>query len=462
MKEKVNRLLEWLRVSDQFYLAPNVGIIESEGSGRGVVLNRGNLRKHDVIVTVPSHYQLNYYTILWHISLFNPKLKLEGVTISDDERAKYGKALQGDDPRFQLYTILDQDSLLELTSFQLFALYIIVEWSLLPLLSEGKIESFWQPFFDVWPSAEELGSIPAIWECSHSSKEKDLLPLLPLASRTLLKKKIKLIKDDWTLIGPLLLKGLDKFRQDGRLVISSSELFERFLHVYFIINSRCLYSKVQLRKGDEESQFTMVPYVDFLNHTEEVDAHCYPKVLKTPKGQSSMGPFSLRCGEPGYERVGDEIFLNYGPHSDDFLLNEYGFVLEKNQWNYLDVSEDMEALFNGHPAVVSFLEHHGYWGDYTINHSEVSYRIIVALSLIVTKDYRRVEKFLSGFISEDYFWPKIRDTLSQFLTSLCDKIQDRVQHLEDMRAESYDFCVQNVVSLYMGYLDIIEHHLDRL
>lgn len=462
MEQRIERLLKWLKKSDEFYLSPNVGVIESEGSGRGVVLKNGNLRKHDVIVSVPSHYQLNYYTILWNISLFNSELKIDGVTVNENEKEKYAKMLQDDDPRFQIYSSLDQTFLLSLTSFQIFEIYIMVEWILLPLWSEGRIESFWQRFFDVWPSAEELSSIPAIWSCSPSSKDKNLLPFLPSASCVLLKKKIKLIDHDWALIHPWLASCVENFRQQGQETLPQDELYQKFLEVYFIINSRCLYSKVLLRKGDEESQFTMVPFVDFLNHTEEINEHCYPKVGRTPKAQTNMGPFSLRCGERGYNRIGDEILLNYGPHSNDFLLNEYGFVLEKNQWNYIDISEDIQAMLEGKSAMISFLKHHDYWGDYTINHSEISYRVIVVFSLFVTKDYKRMDKFLSGFISEDYFWPKIEDTLRQFLTSLCDKIRDRVEKLEDMRAESYDFSAQNVVALYMGYMDIIEHHLDRL
>lgn len=460
VERRVETLLGWLRSSDQFYLSPNVEVNECEESGRGVVLKFGALKKNEKVVSIPGRYQLNFNTILWNISLFNPQLEVSGVTMSDGDKQLF----QSDDkdPRFKIYSSLDQKTLMSLTSFQLFALYILVEWTLLPLLSKGSIKSFWQPFFDAWPSKEELRSIPAIWYNSPLSMDKELLEYLPLSSKELLKKKNDLLKQDWNVIQAWLLNNVEQFRQDGYECPSPEDLYDNFLHVYFIINSRCLYSKVHLKKDDIESQFTMVPFVDFLNHTEEIDSHCYPKITRNPRASLEVGAFSLRCGDHSYNTVGEPVLLNYGPHSNDFLLNEYGFVLQTNRWNYIDISDEIISLVGEDNAMESFLKKHGYWGNYTINESEVSYRVLVALSLIVTKDYKRVEKLLLGVISEDYFLPKISSKLRELLESLFENYQNVMELLRKKPTEADSFSVGNLATIYDGYMDIIEHHLNRI
>jgi hypothetical protein len=61
-------------------------------------------------------------------------------------------------------------------------------------------------------------------------------------------------------------------------------------------------------------------------------------------------------------------FLQYGGHSDGFLLAEYGFVAYGgNEWNEVWLGEEVEALFEKLPAREKekkreLLENEGYWG----------------------------------------------------------------------------------------------------
>ncbi|QLL31882.1 hypothetical protein HG536_0C00490 [Torulaspora globosa] len=461
LDNRLEKLVAWLGCSDQFYLSDDVEVNECEESGRGVVLKGGALKKNETVVRVPNRYQLNFNSILWNMSLFNRRICVSGITVSERERQIQREQLDDNDPRFRLYSVLDQETVLSFSSFQLLAFYILVERVLLPLWFNGSIQSFWQPFFDVWPSKEELGSIPAIWNNSASSRDKKLLGLLPLASQKLIKKKNALLRQDWDTIRPWLVSSCEQLWQEGHQCPSIEEIYEDFLHVYFIINSRCLYSEVQLKKDDVESQFTMVPFVDFLNHTDEVDQHCYPEITRDRKDRL-MGVFSLKCGKRGYVKAGENILLNYGPHSNDFLLNEYGFVLQENRWNFIDISDEVTNLIGGDAVMMEFLKEHAYWDNYTINYSEISYRALVALSLLVTQDYRRVEKLLLGYISEDYFLPKISDKLRELLERLLESYRDRLESLTTQPGMPANFSARNLGTIYRGYIDIIEHHLGSL
>ena len=86
--------------------------------------------------------------------------------------------------------------------------------------------------------------------------------------------------------------------------------------------------------------FTMAPYVDFMNHS--CDDHCTLKI--DGKG------FQVRT--TSQYNTGDQVYLSYGPHSNDFLLCEYGFVIPDNKWNDLDISQYIIPLLK--PPHVEF------------------------------------------------------------------------------------------------------------
>ncbi|GAV52909.1 hypothetical protein ZYGR_0AI01910 [Zygosaccharomyces rouxii] len=452
MEAKIASLIHWLNDNGRFLLSENVCVSENDVSGRGVTLSSGIIRQNQLIVSVPSSCQLNFHTVLYHISRFNNRLmiphvteKTETDTIGEDEL----------DPRYRAYGILNQDFLLGLSSFQLLEIYVMAEWILLPLWSEKLVKSFWEPYFAIWPSQDELKSFPAVWQCSKRSEYKDLLNTLPTASKNHMLRISDLIEKDWQTILPILNAWNDMFQTPLPL----EEQFEKFLHIYRIINSRCLYTEVPLKQDDALSKFTMVPFVDFINHTHDVDSHCYPKINLRDRGSRGLGAFGIYCGDHIYKNMGEEILLNYGAHSNDFLINEYGFVIPSNEWNYIDITPEITAMVKD-PQLQSFLENNGYWGDYTVSAEDPSYRVIVALSLIVTQDYRRVEKLLMGYMSENFFLPKIKPMLREILVQLKDRSMAMIRILE--KSTTTDFCHQNLASIHHDYIEIIEKNLSKI
>ena len=465
MCDKVEALLNWLNDSNCFHLSKKVGIVETAESGRGVVVTEDKLIKNEIIVSVPSSHQINYHSVINHIYQFNRNIKVSGVILTGEMPIYESETNEKEntvekDPRYKAYGYLTLEFIQTLTSFQLLTLYILAEWQLLPCWSNNAIESFWLPFFNVWPTREELRSIPATWNCSSESEYKHLIPFLTFESTSHMERISKLILIDWEIILPIL--NLWKKSFPGSFNIE--ELFNKYLHIYFVINSRCLYCEIPTRSEDITSNFTLVPFVDFLNHVPEVGVHCYPEISTRKKNRYGIGEFSIRCGEKSYEIKGEQIFFNYGAHSNDFLLNEYGFVLDENSWNHINLSEDIIALFRDNNEAKSFLKQHGYWGDYTISKTDISYRLLVALSLLVTKDFRRVEKFISGYISEDYFMPKINPLLTDILLNHLKECNENKLALETFidTTESDTWCIENLITIYKGYEKILRIHLEGL
>ncbi|PYH85959.1 ribosomal N-lysine methyltransferase [Aspergillus uvarum CBS 121591] len=101
-----------------------------------------------------------------------------------------------------------------------------------------------------------------------------------------------------------------------------------FAYYWSVINSRSFY---YVSPGKEEPEdwndaIAMVPFADYFNHDD--DAAC--EVIWT--GQNYLFKATRQYDQ------GEEIFMSYGSHSNDFLFVEYGFFLPTNPSDsiYLD------------------------------------------------------------------------------------------------------------------------------
>lgn len=474
MEDRISNLFQWLNLSESFRFNDAIEVIDTEDSGRGVYLQKQiHLKRNDVLISIPSSYQLNFHSVLYHIAKFNNSISIPNVTSASSDDSEISSF---QDPRYQAYSILSQEFLLQLSSFQLLCLYILAEWVLLPKwTSNTSFVSFWKPFFDVWPTESELGSIPTIWNCKRNSTVTEqyniLMKSLSYASLSHTHRITELVHNDWEVISPII----EKWNQMYPTQLTLDEQFNKFLHVYFIINSRCLYCEIPLKKDSDDrilSNFTMVPLVDFLNHSDTIDKYCYPQVNHFKKdGINGVGQFMIRVGDHEYNQIGEQIFLNYGPHSNDFLLNEYGFVIPNNRWDFIDITGMIMTLLeqnskDNKKKMIQLLKENDYWGEYTINNDEISYRTSVALSLIVTKDFERVKKFMVGYISEDYFIPKIKATLIEMLKRIITKAANIISTINIQIQENSDIIhqryVENLIIIQKDYIKIAQKHIKRM
>lgn len=449
MNNKVGDLIEWLERSEHFFMSDNIGIVESELSGRGIYLLNHQIRKNDTIISVPSTHQINFYTVLYHISKFNSDLNIENITYNHDNDT----IADLKDPRWKAYKIFNKNSLFSMTSFQIITLFILAEWILLPIWSNNTIKSFWLPFFNIFPTKKEFRCIPTLWNIFPKSQNQKLFEHLPSYTKNGALDILKRIRHDWACISPILNEWNLYFHD--KEIIDMEIQFVEFVHIYFIINSRCLYTEIPL-KSDVADNFTMVPVVDFLNHSTIVNMHCYPEMNSFKKSGYGIGQFNIKCGEIQYSKKGEEIFLNYGAHSNEFLLNEYGFIADNNEWNFIDISSEVEKMIT-HSQDIDFLKEYDYWSGYTIDYNDVSFRTNVAIALVGCNNLELVKKLLMGCISEEYFNPIIKPIISKLIHNMiedCHKKINIVKELSDVDA----LCKNTVLRLYQDYLKILEHH----
>ncbi|KAK5998033.1 SET domain-containing 4-like protein [Cladobotryum mycophilum] len=161
------------------------------------------------------------------------------------------------------------------------------------------------PWKKVLPNLEtfEAGT-PFMWH-------KELQHLLPKVAGDLVNKQQQRFQREW-----------------GSISAAFPELSrEQFLHAWFVINTRTFYYETpEMEKYPEDDRLALLPVADLFNHA---DTGC--KVSFSEEGYEI---YTDRAYEPG-----EEVYISYGSHSNDFLLAEYGFVLAANEWDRVCLDE---------------------------------------------------------------------------------------------------------------------------
>ena len=372
---------------------------------------------------------LNYVSILQHIGYWNQELrsylKRKGIIPVTKKVEEIVSSVENDDESmFQnMYRTLNSSNLLELSSTQIIAWYLV-------MIVRRKDGSFWKPFVEVLPSLDELRTLPIAW--SFEKQGSKYIKLLPDGFF----KKVK--------------EQSDKFQEDYNKVCKFTESLdermkidlESFLWGWLVCNTRCIYLNLpDFLNQDSKENFTMVPYVDFLNHT--LEEHCTISVNRRY--------FSVSTAKSNYN-VSEQIYFSYGPHTDDRLLCDYGFMLPLgvNIWNDLDITTFILKLLK--PLQLEFLRSINFLGEYTITKDSVSFRTEVALAtsqevesnFVVrghTGEYtcpRRLQSFIDGYSDGRIYCLKSSKILDVIKKEILTSCQERIQNIESLQEKGGD------------------------
>ncbi|EMG47903.1 hypothetical protein G210_1619 [Candida maltosa Xu316] len=296
----------------------------------------------------------------------------------------------------KIYSQLTREEILELSSFQLLSIYLTFE-------KQRGDNSFWKPFLDMLPSMSDFEFMPIHWS-------DDLRKLAPTSTQKTNQKVCQRFESDYQIITQLIQSKTDENVED---LLPKQDV----LLAWICINSRCLYMNLPTSKNTADN-FTMAPYVDFMNHS--CDDHCTLKI--DGKG--------FQVSTTSVYNVDDQIFLSYGPHCNDFLLCEYGFIIPDNKWNDLDISEYITPLFTQEQT--DFLKSYDYYDNYTTTKDDVSFRTQVALATLQEKDpqnSRKLSALINGYNDGEVFEKHSNVLLSTILKKIIHECEAR-QHLE--------------------------------
>jgi len=189
-------------------------------------------------------------------------------------------------------------------------------------------KSFWKPYIDVLPETEDVN--PTF---TWSDEDLSFLSGSPViaASKSL---QMKLEREYLALLGGedgLCNKYPDRFPKEHFTP-------ENWTWAFTMLFSRA----IRLRSLKEGETLAMVPYADLINHSPFSQAYIDAReggdwLFKN--GEEEIILFADR----GYRRM-EQIYISYGQKSNAELLLLYGFAVERNPYNSVDVTVAIAPL----------------------------------------------------------------------------------------------------------------------
>lgn len=263
----------------------------------------------------------------------------------------------------------------------------------------------YKPWQDVWPTEADFKTVMPFF---YAQK---LQSLLPQAALSLLKNQQTKLEKDWT----DLLTHIPSINK------------ELFTYTWMIVNTRTFYwdypdlpnSHPRLPKRrtnlTADDCYAMCPFMDYFNHS---DNGCTP--TSDGKGYAVVGDRDYKAGE--------EVFISYGPHTNDFLLAEYGFILDKNANDSLSLDHLLIPLLSSEQ--VDGLKEDHFYGNYTLlpTRPVTCHRTQAVLRLLVLP--RRYAAFVGGIDDGAKEQPRMDKYLTEILTKYTRQIVDIIEKVE--------------------------------
>ncbi|KAI9819192.1 MAG: hypothetical protein M1827_007348 [Pycnora praestabilis] len=216
----------------------------------------------------------------------------------------------------------------------------------------------------VWPSEEDFQeSNPIMW----AAELQEMLPRHAKAEDLLKTQKEKLEKD-FAIVN----------------AASPSILKKDYLYNWLLVNTRTFYYvKPGTRKRPSPDDcMALCPIADYFNHADDGRDTLSLLIERTVHSTISQPVRQVAAfGTDGAPEPGEEIYLSYGNHSNDFLLVEYGFVLSQNKWD--EVGLDHLIMPELTPRQRERLKHAGFLGNYALDGEQVCHRTQVAIRLLL-------------------------------------------------------------------------------
>lgn len=211
--------------------------------------------------------------------------------------------------------------------------------------------NYWITFMKSLPTNDELKSMPLKWPPAQRAALPDNVL-----------EKVRHQYDQFT-------NDIKKISELTGKKIEDEALFK---WAWMCVNTRCIYMNIP-GTTNKVDKVTLAPFADFLNHTCNTGDSV--KIDIDGRGLVIQSRVAYKKG--------DEIFLSYGPHDNATLLTEYGFVVDQNPWDCIDISSSITPkLKKGHVAALYTLN---YIGDqFTINNDgSPSFRTVMAIAALL-------------------------------------------------------------------------------
>lgn len=271
----------------------------------------------------------------------------------------------------------------------------------------------WDAVVPSWDDIQQ--SMPLTWPTT-------LQALLPTAAKRMFDKQRKNFDKDWAIVS-------SKFPFPEANGIKPSCTRDEYIYAWMLVNSRTFYYVTpQTEKLPKADHMALQPVADLFNHTDA--GGC--AVTYDPDDA-----YSFRSTQT-YER-GDEVYISYGTHHNDFLLVEYGFVLRDNVWD--EVCLDDAILPSLAQRQRDALEENSFLANYVLDGTTVCHRTEVALRLLLTALPNGISegawmRFVMGLDDGLASRKRADAVLAELLRDYSAEISGKVEELKGLRFEA--------------------------
>ncbi|NXC98401.1 SETD4 protein, partial [Certhia familiaris] len=226
-------------------------------------------------------------------------------------------------------------------------------------------KSPWKPYLDV---------LPKTYTCP-ACLEPDVINLLPKPLKKKAQEQKRMIQELFSSSKAFFSSLQPLFTENTGTIFNYSALE----WAWCTINTRTIYMKHPRREcfSLEPDVYALAPYLDLLNHSPNVQV----KAAFNEQTRSYEIWTNSQCKK--YQ----EVFICYGPHDNQKLLLEYGFVAMDNPHSSVYVSADtllkyFSPLDKQRKAKISILKDHGFLENLTFGWEGPSWRLLTALKVL--------------------------------------------------------------------------------
>ncbi|KAH7321503.1 hypothetical protein BKA65DRAFT_512311 [Rhexocercosporidium sp. MPI-PUGE-AT-0058] len=255
------------------------------------------------------------------------------------------------------------------------------------------------PWRAILPTKKDFEeSMPLMW---HPS----LQVLLPPRSLSLLENQKRKLSVDWTAVSATF----------------PALTHDSYIYHWFTVGTRTFYyssPKIKTKRPlSHDDCLAFIPFADCFNH-----ADVGSEVTFSPHGYKI-------CADRHIEK-GEEIYISYGNHSNDFLLAEYGFILDDNKWDEIALDEVILPLFSEEQKET--LKEAGFFANFVLDRATVCYRTQVALRLLCMLPNRWHQLVVDGLGDEDEYQVAVNNILLKCLKAYLKIVHDRLKQVEKL------------------------------
>jgi hypothetical protein len=208
---------------------------------------------------------------------------------------------------------------------------------------------------------------------------------------------------------------------------------ENYLWAWSCVMSRSFWLNVSKRNsGIKKNQYSIIPLADLFNHSSSVET----------RGVFDDESQAYRIQTFTEYKKGDQVFICYGPHSNEILLKYYGFILSHNKFNSIRIFPPWEELniIDKEWKVSLLSELHLNEGKYEITANEIPWNLLTKMRILLMEkeDYLQYSNaFLDeeiSFRNEWRVWCFLRDIIQKRLVDKTSTINEDEKYLNEQGA----------------------------